>query len=66
MTDKKFIEPRELAARWSLSPRTLENWRSAGNGPAYTKISGKVLYSIADVKDFEEAGRVDNATTRQT
>jgi hypothetical protein len=43
----------ELADRWGLSPRTLENWRWRGEGPRFVKIGRKVLYRIADVEAYE-------------
>ncbi len=43
----------ELARRWNISPRTLENWRWLGQGPAYLKVGGRVLYRIEDVETFE-------------
>lgn len=36
MTD--LLRPEEFAAMLGLSPRTLANWRSKGNGPTYVKI----------------------------
>jgi hypothetical protein len=45
----------ELARRWNISPRTLENWRWLGQGPAYLKVGGRVLYRIEDVEAFEAA-----------
>ena len=43
----------ELAERWSLSHRTLERWRWLGQGPAYLKIGGRVVYRLADVEAYE-------------
>jgi DNA-binding transcriptional MerR regulator len=48
-----FLTPIELAARWRISPRTLERWRWAGEGLPFTKIGGRVLYSLADVEAYE-------------
>ncbi|WP_245243166.1 helix-turn-helix domain-containing protein [Pararhodobacter sp. SW119] len=47
----------ELAKRWKISHRTLERWRSAGSGPAYLKLGGRVLYRLVDVDAFELAQR---------
>ena len=44
---------RELAARWNLSPKTLERWRVLGIGPAFLKLGGRVVYRIEDVEDYE-------------
>ena len=43
----------ELSRRWSISPRTLENWRWRNEGPVYLKIGGRVAYRLDDVKAFE-------------
>jgi hypothetical protein len=45
----------ELAARWKISPRTLERWRWIGDGPRFLKIGGRVIYRIEDVETFERA-----------
>jgi len=34
------------------------NLRSAGTGPAYLKLGGRVLYRLTDVEDYEERSRV--------
>ncbi len=47
------LNQKELADRWTISHRTLERWRWAGEGPAYMKIGGRVVYRIADVEAFE-------------
>lgn len=43
----------ELAARWKISPRTLERWRWVGEGPQYLKIGGRVIYRMEDVEAYE-------------
>ena len=43
----------ELSRRWSISPRTLENWRWRNEGPVYLKIGGRVAYRLDDVEAFE-------------
>ena len=45
----------ELAARWSISARTLERWRWTGEGPAFLKIGGRVVYRLEDVLAYEQA-----------
>ena len=46
----------ELAARWKISPRTLERWRWTGEGPAFIKIGGRVVYAIADLQAWADRG----------
>ncbi|MFD1508618.1 helix-turn-helix transcriptional regulator [Lacimonas salitolerans] len=43
----------ELAARWKISPRTLERWRWVGECPHYLKIGGRVIYRMEDVEAYE-------------
>jgi Helix-turn-helix domain len=43
----------ELADRWGLSPRTLENWRWRGEGPPFVKIGRKVVYRLIEVEAYE-------------
>ena len=43
----------ELSRRWSISPRTLENWRWRNEGPVYLKIGGRVAYRLDDIEAFE-------------
>lgn len=45
----------ELAERWRLSPRTLEQWRWRGVGPRYLKLGGRVAYRLEDIEAFEAA-----------
>ena len=43
----------ELAARWRIGHRTLEYWRSLGEGPRFIKIGRLVIYRMEDVVAFE-------------
>ncbi len=52
----KHLHQIDLARRWRLSPRTLERWRSHGQGPRYLKIGGRVLYRLEDIEAFEAQG----------
>ena len=58
---KKFFTVDELAKRWSMSPRTLNNWRYSGKGLPYIKMTNKViLYDVNDVESYETEHRVTN------
>jgi len=57
-TERPTMSPRyltqvELAVRWRISPRTLERWRWAGDGPRFIKIGGLVRYRLEDIEGFE-------------
>ena len=43
----------DLAARWRISPRTLERWRWTGDGPSFMTLGGRVIYRLEDVLAFE-------------
>lgn len=51
----KHLSQKELARRWNISHRTLERWRSIGQGPAFLKLGGRVLYRLADIEAFEQS-----------
>lgn len=45
-----------------VAPRTLQNWRSGGRGPAYVSYGTKIVYRVADLDAFLAAHRVDPAS----
>jgi hypothetical protein len=47
------LRQKQLADRWLMSPRTLEQWRWQGKGPKYLKIGSRVVYRLEDVEAFE-------------
>jgi predicted site-specific integrase-resolvase len=51
----RHLGQKELARRWNLSHRTLERWRSHGEGPPFLKLNGRCLYRIEDIEAFEQA-----------
>lgn len=55
------LNQRDLARRWSLSPRTLERWRWTGEGPAFLKVGGRVAYRLQDIEAWE-ADRLRSST----
>ena len=48
------LSTRDLAERWTVSRRTLDRWRWAGEGPRFLKLGGRVVYRIADIEAFEQ------------
>ena len=55
MQTRPCLKQSELAARWTISARTLERWRWTGEGPAFLKIGGRVVYRLEDVLAYEQA-----------
>lgn len=68
--EKTFLNQIELSRRWGISPRTLERWRWMGEGPAFIKLGGRVVYRLTDVEEYEAAqfrrSTSDQGTTVQT
>ena len=54
----------QLAARWSVSEKTLERWRTLGTGPAFVKLASRVLYPIGEIRTYEQH-RTSNTTSGQ-
>jgi predicted DNA-binding transcriptional regulator AlpA len=50
--DDDLMTPQELATRWKIKPKTLDNWRSARVGPPHMKIGGSVRYSEKAVAEW--------------
>jgi hypothetical protein len=55
---------RQLAARWRISEATLERWRSAGLGPKFLKLCGRVLYRQVDIETYEESCLATSTSSR--
>jgi hypothetical protein len=49
----RLLTPDQLAERWSTSKSYLANLRSQGRGCPYVKISRRVMYREADVRQYE-------------
>lgn len=56
------LTEQQLAARWQMSVRTLQNWRWQGRGPRYLKIGARVLYPVEEV-EAHEAGQLHQNTS---
>ena len=51
------LDNQAAAAYVGLSPYTLENLRSRGGGPAYSKLGRRVIYRIEDLDAWLLASR---------
>ena len=58
------IEVDELAERWGVSKKTIDNRRYRGQGPNYFKIGGKIKYDLDDVKRMEQDSYISVHGTR--
>jgi predicted DNA-binding transcriptional regulator AlpA len=56
------LTEREVAERFGLSRRTLQQWRIRGVGPKYLKLGASVRYALDDIEAFERAGARDHTS----
>ena len=50
----------QAAAMMKSDKRTLDNWRSLGKGPAYIKVSKRLIrYLVADVENYMMSNRIE-------
>lgn len=59
-----FYSPKDAALLTPWSVRTFEAWRAGGKGPAFSKVSGRVLYRGVDLIQFLKLGRRPSARER--
>ena len=52
MADPQWITETEAAARIGVSLRTLQRYRAAESGPAYSAIGGRLRYMPEDVEQW--------------
>ena len=53
--DFGFVSPEEAARALRVCPDTLRRWRAAGKGPAFTRIEGKIWYSLPLLDRYVQA-----------
>ena len=59
--DDKLISRQAAADLLGLREQTLRRWAIRRTGPAYIKVGRTVRYSLADLRAFLAAGRINNA-----
>ena len=52
----RYLRTPEAARFLGLSGRTLEKHRTYGTGPSYSKIGGRVVYSVDDLQSWVSRG----------
>lgn len=52
--ERRYLDPTTAASYLNLSVATLANWRSAGTGPAFLKVGGRIRYRLAALDAFVE------------
>lgn len=61
----QLYTPDETAGLLRSNPRTLERWRSTGDGPAFVKLGRRVCYRQADLQAFIEQQTRQHTAQRQ-
>jgi hypothetical protein len=52
-----YLTEEEFAARYHLGKRTVQRWRSSGDGPPYCRLGARrIFYRVADIEQWA-AGR---------
>jgi predicted site-specific integrase-resolvase len=52
ITMPELMSQDEVSALLDVNVPTLANWRSAGKGPKFVKLCGRVRYHKVDVEEF--------------
>ena len=64
--EKRNLSANELSVRWSVTVKTLRQWRWNGKGPPFFKIGGRALYRLEEIEDFENARESTGKTKKQS
>jgi predicted DNA-binding transcriptional regulator AlpA len=51
-----FLRTQEAARFVGVSTRTLEKHRIYGTGPKYSKVGGRIVYAVCDLREWVELG----------
>lgn len=59
-----YLTPLQVSERYEgrISVRTLANWRSAGHGPPFSRLGGRVLYPEERLMDWETKNTVNSTS----
>ena len=60
-TAPQFLTPPQLAQRWggAVALGTLANWRCQRVGPPFKKLRGRVVYSVAELIEWETKNQTE-------
>lgn len=48
----EYVDNDGAAAFLGLQPNTLEVWRSQASGPTFVRVGRKVMYAVADLRQW--------------
>lgn len=70
MGNSKLLTPTQVSERIQRPVRTLERWRSTGEGPAFVRLGRRIAYREEDVDAWLSrrvyASRADELSRRST
>lgn len=56
------LTEQDLAKRWKISVKTLQDWRLRGNGPVFLKLGKSVRYPLEEILAYEEKNRATSTS----
>lgn len=60
-SERGWLTLAQLAARWSMCPKTLRNWRADGKGPVGIRQGREVVFSLETVVEWEAQQKRESA-----
>jgi len=57
----EYLNPKQAATLTGFTPKALERMRQRGDGPPFLKRGKSIRYTVADLRAWMEAGRVDHS-----
>jgi len=57
MAPQPMLTQAQVAEMLNVSPKSVENWRLKGEGPAFYRIGQQVRYEIRDVRAWKRQRR---------
>jgi hypothetical protein len=59
---RQLLTSKQAGRLLGLAPKTLANWRTNGNGPAFYKVGGKCLYRRTDILLFAQSRKFESTS----
>ncbi len=51
-----YLTEREFSERYHLAPRTVQRWRTTGDGPAFVRVGPRrIIYRLSDCEAWASA-----------
>lgn len=59
---EEYLTPSELCRRYKnkVTEKTLAHWRSAGTGPKFSRLGGRIMYPVTEVVKWEQSRTVQS------